>query len=208
MTARPPPTVSAPRGATPAAAGRRDARPAPGLRRQPRSSAASTSTSPPATTACVIGPSGSGKSTLLRVRQPAARSRRAATCCSPAERADATTPTSCASGSAWSSSTSTSSRTTPRCDNVTLALRKRQGHAQGRGRGARAASSSTEVGLADKADVAPRRPLRRPAAARRDRPGAGDGARGDAVRRGHPRARPRARQGRAGHDGRPRAERA
>ena len=46
------------------------------------------------------------------------------------------------------------------------------------------------------------RPVRRPAAARRDRPGAGHGARGDALRRGHQRPRPGAGEGRARGDAR------
>ena len=50
----------------------------------------------------------------------------------------------------------------------------------------------------------PRPALRRPAAARRDRPRAGHGAQGDALRRAHLRARPRDDQGGARRDGRPR----
>ena len=48
----------------------------------------------------------------------------------------------------------------------------------------------------------PRTALRRPAAAGRDRPGAGDGTTRDAVRRGDQRPRPRAGQGGARHDAR------
>ena len=48
----------------------------------------------------------------------------------------------------------------------------------------------------------PRTALRRPAAAGRDRPGAGDGTARDALRRGHQRPRPRAGQGGARHDAR------
>jgi ABC-type phosphate transport system ATPase subunit len=50
---------------------------------------------PAGTTAAVIGPSGSGKSTLLRTLN----------------RLYVTTPTNCANGSAWCSSSSTCSRT-------------------------------------------------------------------------------------------------
>ena len=62
-------------------------------------------------------------------------------------------------------------------------------------RGAPEASEKAEallerVGLADKLDEYPGPALGRPAAARRDRPGAGDGPARDAVRRGHLGARP------------------
>ena len=58
------------------------------------------------------------------------------------------------------------------------------------------------VGLARQAVRVPRAPVRRPAAARRDRPRAGDGPARDAVRRGHERARPGAGQGGARRDAR------
>ena len=51
-----------------------------------------------------------------------------------------------------------------------------------------------KVGIGDKANFYPDAPLRRPAAARRDRPRAGDEAEGDAVRRADLGARPRTRR--------------
>ena len=57
---------------------------------------------------------------------------------------------------------------------------------------ARALELLEQVGLADKADGLPGAALRRPAAARGHRPGAGDGPQADALRRAHLGARPRA----------------
>ena len=67
---------------------------------------------------------------------------------------------------------------------------------------ARARDQLERVGLADKADTLPGAAVRRPEAARGDRPRAGDGARADAVRRAHFGARPGT--GRRGAAGDPR----
>ena len=67
---------------------------------------------------------------------------------------------------------------------------------------AKATALLERVGLADKLEPVPRTALRRPAAAGRDRPGAGDGTARDALRRGDQRARPRAGQRGARHDAR------
>ena len=65
---------------------------------------------PGGATACVIGPSGSGKSTLLRTINRLIEPD-PATCCWTGAACCATTRTPCGSGSAWCSSSSTSSRT-------------------------------------------------------------------------------------------------
>ena len=79
-------------------------------------------------------------------------------------------------------------------DNVTLAPRKVL-EPVARGRPRREAIALLErFGLADKAHELPGPALGRPAAARRDRPGAGDAARPAAPRRDHQRARPGARR--------------
>ena len=123
-----------------------------------------------------------------------------------AARARARTSPSCAPTSAWSSSPSTSSRTRRILENVTLG--PDQG-AQGRqGRGRRAASELLErVGVAGAGRQVPRPALRRPAAARRHRPGPGHGAQGDALRRADLGARPRDDQRGPRRHGRPRQAR-
>ena len=64
----------------------------------------------------------------------------------------------------------------------------------------RAAVELRRVGLLVPRGQVPQRAVRRPAAARRDRPGVGDGPQGDAVRRADVGARPRARRRGAGDD--------
>ena len=71
----------------------------------------------------------------------------------------------------------------------------------------RALDLLAQVGLSDKADDYPGGALRRPAAARRHRPRAGDGPQGDAVRRGDQRARSGAGLRGADGDARPRRAR-
>ena len=106
---------------------------------------------------CIIGPSGSGKSTLLRcinalvpidsgsirvegieVNDPDARQARAA----PRR-------------SAWCSSSTTCSRTRPRCENVMMAPIHVLKQDRARGRGARRARCSKKVRLAGKEDAYP-----------------------------------------------------
>ncbi len=84
-------------------------------------------------------------------------------------------------------------------ENVTLAPRLglRQSRARGRGAGTRAARPLRPRGQGRGVS---RPPLRRPAAAGRDRARAGDAAGADAARRGDERARPGARRGGAGGD--------
>ena len=77
--------------------------------------------------------------------------------------------------------------------NVTLALRKVHGVAAAEAE-QRGLAMLDRVGLAEKAQGAARRPVRRPAAARRDRPRARRQSATDAARRGDLRARPRARR--------------
>ena len=78
-------------------------------------------------------------------------------------------------------------------ENVTLApiqvLGKSKSEAQEKGR-----ALLERVGLGDRLEPIPGNPLRRPAAAGRDRPRPGDGTPRDALRRGHLRPRPRAGQ--------------
>ena len=153
----------------------------------------------------MIGPSGSGKSTLCRAinrletidkgtitprRPEAARGGQGAR--RPSRR-----------GRAWSSRASTSSPTRRSCENVTLGPIKVRGKKSGRGRQARPrAARAGRRGAAGR--EVPRPALRRPAAARGDRPGPGDGPQGDALRRADLGARPRDDQGGPRRDGRPR----
>ena len=168
----------------------------PRLRQQPGAARHRPRACPPATTACVIGPSGSGKSTAAARASTGLPNPPPATCCSTAARCWPTTPTGCGSGSAWCSSTSTCSRTRP-CAKHHARAPQAQGLSKDEARERAIVDSSTGWVWPHKADVAARAAFRRPAAARRDRPGAGDGSRGDALRRGHLGARPRAGQGRA-----------
>ena len=68
-------------------------------------------------------------------------------------------------------------------ENVIEAPIRVKGETQGRRRRERGRALLDRVGLADKADAYPAPALRRPAAARRHRPRAGDGAEADALRR-------------------------
>ena len=181
-------------------AGARGPRRHEGLRRARRAARDRPRGRPSTRAIALIGASGSGKSTLLR-------------CIDLLEEIDdgdvlldgevITDPSvdagrACAAGSAWSSSV----QPLPAPDaleNVTLAPVRAHGDAArgGRGAGARAARALR----AGRARARPPRPaLRRPAAARRDRPRAGDAPARAAARRGHERARPRA--GRRGARGR------
>ena len=88
-------------------------------------------------------------------------------------------------------------------ENVTLGpikvRGKKQAEADKRGR-----ELLDRVGVGQQADEVPRPALRRPAAARRHRPRAGDGPQGDALRRADLRARPGDDQGGPRRHGRPR----
>ena len=88
-------------------------------------------------------------------------------------------------------------------ENVSLAQQKvlRRSAAEARAKGT---ALLGRVGLSDKVDEYPDRLSGRPAAAGRDRAGAGDGPARDALRRGHQRARPGAGQGGARRDARAR----
>ena len=90
-----------------------------------------------------------------------------------------------AARSAWSSSGSTCSRTRPRWRTSCEAPIQVNGREASRPRATRAVELLERVGLADKRDAYPGAALRRPAAAGRDRPGAGDGPQADALRRAH-----------------------
>ena len=91
-----------------------------------------------------------------------------------------------------------------RDDNLTLATR-RIGSARRRRR-RNAGTSCSRASALREGRPAPASALRRPAAARRDRAGADDGAARDAVRRGHVGAGPGARRRGADRDARPRRE--
>ena len=136
------------------------------------------------------------------LRQPARAAGRGDRSCWRARRspeARGTASTSSGGGSAWCSSSSTCSRTCRR--SRTSASRRRRcwsgSRERGRREGARAARAGRALGQGVRV---PGAPVRRAAAARRDRPGARDGPARDAVRRGHERARPRADQGGARRD--------
>ncbi len=88
-------------------------------------------------------------------------------------------------------------------ENVTMAPEKVLGQSKAEAK-ANGTALLERVGLGRQARPVPRTALRRPAAAGRDRPGAGDGTARDALRRGHQRPRPRARQGGARRDARAR----
>ena len=89
-------------------------------------------------------------------------------------------------------------------DNITLAPRQVRRMPQGGGRGARRWSCSTQVRIPEQAQQVPRAAVGRPAAAGGHRPGAGDAAEGDAVRRADVGARPGDDQRGARHDEGPR----
>ena len=155
----------------------------------------------------VFGPSGSGKSTLLRTINllepptsgsvqvygteygpglPGERARRG-----PADRA-------APARSAWCSSSSTCSRTSAPS---TTSPSPCAGRSDRQARRARARRRRAAPGRpARPRGQVPQPAVRRPAAARRDRPGAGDGSQGDAVRRADLGPRPRARRRGAGDD--------
>ncbi len=90
--------------------------------------------------------------------------------------------------------------------NVTLAPRKTRRSSRDEAE-AKARLLLRRIGLEDKANEYPGPALRRPAAARRDRARARDGAEADAARRDHERARPAARHRRARPRPRARGER-
>ena len=140
----------------------------------------------------VLGPSGSGKSTLCRAinrletidsgRDPARRG-------AAARGGQGVWPGS-GPTSAWCSSRSTSSPTRPCCENVMLGPVKVRGPAEGGGREA-GPGAARPGGHRRPGRQATRPPLRRPAAARRHRPGPGHGPQGDPVRRADLGPRPR-----------------
>ena len=146
----------------------------------------------PGETVTILGRSGSGKSTFLRclnfLEEPTAGAididnivRRGA----PAQRRDrATASRSASSGCTpgWCSRSSTCSRICPCIGNLIEApIHVKKMHAQGGDRARRGVPR--EGGPEREARRVPVAPVRRPAAARGDRPGAHDGARGAAVRR-------------------------
>ena len=153
----------------------------------------------------VIGPSGSGKSTLCRADQPAGDHRQGHD--QPgrpaAARGGQGARRPCAPRWAWSSRASTSSPTRRSWRTSRSARSRSAGRRQGGGREARPRAARAGRRGAPGREV-PRAALRRPAAARCDRPGAGDGPQGDALRRADLRARPGDDQGGPRRDGRPR----
>ncbi len=138
---------------------------------------------PAGRTACVIGPSGSGKSTLLRtvnrLLEPDAGDVRLG-----GESVLTGNPDVLRRriGMVFQHFNLFPHKTV--LDNITLPLRKikKLDKEQAAGRGRRPARARRAVG---EGRGASRQPLRRTAAAGRDRSSAGDEARGDAVRRGH-----------------------
>ncbi len=163
---------------------------------------------------CLIGPSGSGKTTFLRCINQletidggriwvdgdlmgyADRERHG---CTALHRQGDRRPAPRDRHGA--SSGSTCSRTRPR-SRTSSRRRSRSAAPRRRPRTAEAARPARAGRPGRQARRLPRAALRRPAAARRDRPGAGDGAQADALRRADERARPRAgRRGARGHAG-------
>ena len=131
--------------------------------------------------------------------EPAARARPRATSCSTAGRSCTTIPTSCGSGSAWCSSISICSRTAACWTTSMLAPRKLK-RLSGDAARELALAQLDRVGMKHKADSRPGDAVRRATATSRDRPGAGDGAAGDVLRRSDLGAGPRTGQGNPGAD--------
>ena len=154
----------------------------------------------------LIGPSGSGKSTLLRVLMGLTPPT-GGTVASTAPRSTIGAPRSVRAARDRMAIVFQQYNLFQNMDvmrNVTIApvKIKRRARAEVRGRRDAAAGARRACGQAPRLS---RRALRRPAAARRDRPRAGAEARDPAARRGHLRARSRARQRSARHH--PRARR-
>ena len=148
---------------------------------------------------CVIGPSGSGKSTLLRCINLLEPPERGRIYLEGKEITRQERPTKGidfvrrASGMVFQQFNLFPHKSA--IENVAHGAGEGAGPLAGRGNGRRPRRCSSASGMADEGRRVPRPPLGRPAAARGDRPGAGDGPARDALRRGHERARPRARQG-------------
>ena len=149
---------------------------------------------------CVIGPSGSGKSTLLRcvnrLEEPTSGK-------ILVEGVEITDPdvdvdeVRSRIGMVFQQFNLFPHLTVLR--NLTIAQQRVQGRSKDEA-GEIARRNLAKVGLAEQGGRLPGAPVRRPAAAGRDRPGAVDGPRHDAVRRADQRARPRAGRRRARRD--------
>ena len=153
---------------------------------------------------CLIGPSGCGKSTLLRCINGLEAD--------PGRRDPARGRPRLGSGRRCQSPAPRGRHRLPELQSVSAYEGDRECHAgadQGAGlqpqRSARARAMAllTRIGLEAKAQRISRPPVGRPAAARRDRPGARHGAEAAAARRDHLGARSRARLGSSEHRARP-----